>query len=1101
MSFHRLGAAGPTAALIASAAFAGAAHAQGTTTGAVTGRVTDASGTPVANAQVEIRNTATGARNGQVTRENGRFYLPNLDVGGGYVLTVRRIGFAPETRPNVVVSLSQTTRVDLTLQAQATTLTEVAVTAPRAGADFSPTRQGTQTTVSDTLVRRLPTLNRDVADLTRLSPQVATDPSGRQSAAGQSNRFSNIQVDGVSLANRFGLGNSPTLGAQVQGRAIALEAIKEFQVLISPYDVRQGNFTGALVNAVTQSGTNEFKGSAFLYYRDQALARDTAFLRASPFLRRQLGASLGGPILRDRLRFFVTAETSQNQSPATGPYFDPRSPNGIVNTTAANLRLTQAQVDSFALGARNRGIADVGAPTLFGLANPLLNTFARLDYQISSGNRLVLRNIYNDQQQDDFTRSNATFNFTSNYFQRREISNQTVAQLFSNLPGGASNELIIGYTNTRFKRNPSVNLPQFLVQNIGGAGTGLGFRGGTENSSQGNALNERLLEFQDNVTIPRGAHTITLGTRNEIYRVYNAFLQNSYGNYTFGSLADWVNPSALPISYAGSGSLGGPVAAEFTAGQFGGYVQDQWAINPRFTLTAGVRVDVPVLFDKPVDNPTVRTNFGRGTSDVPSGNLQFSPRVGFNYDVTGNQVTQLRGGVGLFQGPPAYVWLSNQYQNTGLGLAQLTCGVGQVNGGAPAFTPTPVAPTSCSARTGITGANANLNGTPGVTLNAQTFQGTVNLADPNLKFPQLLRATLGADRRLGGGLIASIDALYSKNLNSLFYTNINLPVDTLTALDQQGRRVYGARATTGAVTISPRYPIYGTNVINLGNQSKDYAYSVTGQLAKRFNGFIEGTLAYTYGRSYSVTDPTSSVALSNYQFGRVFAGSQFDQALAPSAFDQPHRVLLNATVTAPWKRFPTNVTTYATRQSGTPFTYTYTATGVASGDLNGDGTNANDPIYVPTGVSDTRQQFVSQTFNGVTYSPAVQAQFFDQFIQNAECLRSQRGRIMARNSCRNPAFYRFDVTVEQGLPQLRGNRLTLRADIFNFANLLNPRWGAIRSATGNTNTGLLAARGFTTANLQTQVPQVSFNPTFVQFPQLLNPAAFYQTQLSLRYSF
>lgn len=1102
MSFHRLGVAGPTFAFAATVALAGAAHAQGTTTGAVTGRITDPSGNPVANAQVEIRNVATGARNGQVTRENGRYYLANLDVGGGYTITVRRIGFAPETRPGVVVSLSQTTRVDLTLRAQATTLAEVAVTGTRTGADFSPTRQGTQTTISDTLVRRTPTLNRDVADLTRLTPQVSTDPSGRQSAGGQNNRFNNIQVDGVSLANRFGLGASPTLGSQVGGRAIALEAIKEFQVLLSPYDVRQGNFTGALVNAVTQSGTNEFKGSAFLYYRDQNFSRDTAFVRNSPFLRRQLGVSLGGPIIRDRLRFFLTAETSRNATPASGPFYDPTSPNGIVNTTSANLRITPAQIDSFNLGARNRGVPNVGSPTAFGLVNPLLNTFARLDYQISSGNRLVIRNIYNDQKQDDFFRSNGTFNFTSNYFRRTERSNQAVAQLFSNLPGAASNEAIVGLTSTRFKRAPSVLSPQYLVQNIGGSGTGLSFRGGTENSSQGNELREDLFEIQDNLTFPRGAHTFTVGTRNEIYKVYNAFLQNSYGNYTFASLADWVS-GANATSYAGSGSLGGPVAAQFTAGQFGGYVQDQWTVNPRLTVTGGLRVDVPVFFDKPASTASVKTDFGRSTADIPSGNPQFSPRLGFNYDVTGDQVNQLRGGIGMFQGSPAYVWLSNQYQNTGSGLGQITCGVGNLNGGAPAFTATPVAPTQCGNRVGLSGANAALNGTPGVSLTGGNFVGTVNLADPRLKFPQLLRATLGFDRRLPGGLVASVDGLYSKSLNSFFYTNINLPLDNATHIDAQGRTVYGSLAANGVPTVNVRFPRYGTNVINLGNQSKDYAYSVTGQLVKRFNGFFEGTAAYTYGRSYSVTDLTSSVALSNYQFGRVFSGSQFDQSLAPSAFDQPHRLLINATVTAPWKRFPTNVTTYASRQSGTPFTYTYFAgTGGANrGDLNADGSNANDPIYIPTGPTDPKQPFVATTISGTAYSAAVQAQFFDQFVQEAPCLRSQRGRIMARNSCRNPAFYTWDATVEQTLPELRGNRLTARLDIFNVANLLNSKWGKIRSATGFTNTTVLGAQTMTGADPATQVPQVTFNPTFIRYPQLLNNAAFYQLQASVRYSF
>ena len=377
--------------------------AQGTTTGAVTGTVTDEKKAPVPNVSIEVVNRANGAKASQITRDNGRFFIPNLEVGT-YAVTARRIGFAPQTRTDIVVSLTQATRLDFQLKEQATQLAAVRTEAVATTSDFSATRQGVQTILTDTLVRRLPTLNRDLTDLIRNSPQVNVSQDGRISAAGQNNRFNNIQIDGVSLANRFGLGASPTVGAQVGGRALPLDAIKEFQVLVSPYDVRQGNFTGALVNAVTQSGTNEFKGSAFVYYRDQQMGRDTAFLRTSPFVRRQLGASVGGPIIKDKLRFFATVETSQNVSPSSGPFFDPTSPTGIVNSTSATARISQAQVDSFVNYLSAKGIS-AGTGSLTSNVNPLLNTFVRLDYQLSGNTRVVLRNIYNDQEAYDFSRS------------------------------------------------------------------------------------------------------------------------------------------------------------------------------------------------------------------------------------------------------------------------------------------------------------------------------------------------------------------------------------------------------------------------------------------------------------------------------------------------------------------------------------------------------------------------------------------------------------------------------------------------------------------------------------------------------------------------
>lgn len=1064
------------------------AAAQGNTTGAVTGQVTDSKKAPIGAAVIDVRNVANGSRASGTTRDNGRFFISNLEVGT-YAVSVRRLGFAPETRENVVVTLTQAATVDFQLKEAAVQLQALTTRAAASAAEFSPTRQGAQTVVSDTLVRRLPTLNRDVADLARMNPQVNVSANGNISAAGQNNRFNNIQIDGVSLANRFGLGASPTVGAQVGGRALPLDAIKEFQVLISPYDVRQGNFTGALVNAVTQSGTNSWKGSAFVAYRDQQMARDTNFLRTRPFTRRQLGLSVGGPIIKDKLRFFATVETSQNQNPVGGPYFDAALPTGIANSTSANARLNQAQVDSFTTRLSALGI-NAGDPGLVSVENPLLNTFARLDWQVSGNTRVVLRNIYNDQQQDDFGRSLATFNFTSNQFRRTEKSNQTVMQVFTNFSNGFSNEFTAGATRTRFKRDPSVIAPQIAVQNIGGIGSGVNFRAGTENSSQGNQLDEDLYEIANNFTMPLGNHIVAIGTRNEIYKAYNAFLQNSFGNWTFNTLSDFV-AGRQAATFQGSGGLGGDVAANFLAGQFSVYAQDQWRVTPRLTTTIGIRADAPFFFDKPSASPAVQRDFGVNTADLPSGKWQISPRIGFNWDVTGDQTNQLRGGVGLFQGIPAYVWMSNQYQNTGVGLAQIACGGGNsaANGTSPVFTATPVAPRGCGLRT---------NGQAGRSLDDGTFLGTVNVADPDLRFPQLLRATIGYDRKLPGEVVATFEGLYSRSINNFFYNNINIPQTGRT--DAQGRTVFANFPATGIPAVAPRFPVYGSNVIQLSNQSQDYSYSTTGSLRKRFGSAFEGTLAYTYSRSFSVTDLTSSVAVSNWQFGRVYSGVQTDQTLGPSIFDQPHRILFNGTYTAPWKKNQTTVTMYFNRQSGTPFTYVYGGQ-QGRGDMNGDGSNANDPIYIPTGPTDPRQPFQNTSIGGVAFTAAQQAAALDKFITDYPCLASQRGKLMERNSCRNPMFDRVDLTIEQQLPTIRGERVTARVEVFNFANLLNSKWGQLRSATGNANLTLMQVQAMTNADPATQIPIATFDPGFQRFLSGLFAGQFYQIQTSLRVSF
>ena len=361
-----------------------------------------------------------------------------------------------------------------------------------------------------------------------------------------------------------------------------------------------------------------------------------------------------------------------------------------------------------------------------------------------------------------------------------------------------------------------------------------------------------------------------------------------------------------------------------------------------------------------------------------------------------------------------------------------------------------------------------------------------------------MRATLGYDRKLPGNVIATFDGLYSKSINNFFYNNINIPQTG--RIDAQGRTVFANFAATGVPTVSPLFPVYGSNVIELSNQSRDYAYSATGQLRKRFDRAFEGSVAYTYGRSFSVTDLTSSVAVSNWQFGRVYSGLQTDQPLNPSLFDQPHRLLINGTYTAPWKSNQTNITFYYSKQSGTPYSFVYSGNG-GRGDMNGDGSNANDPIYIPKDQNDPKLGFSQTTVAGVVLTPAQQAALLDQFIKDNSCLESQRGTIMKPTSCRNPMFDRFDLTIEQQLPTIRGERATFRLDIFNAANLLNSKWGRIKSATGNGNASLLQVQSFSSADASTQVPVVTFTNNFnTQFTPL-NFSQFYQIQASLRLSF
>lgn len=1032
----------------------GALRAQGVTTGAISGTVTNDQGQGVDAVQVQVRNTSTGATAGTLTHADGRYFVQGLEVGGPYTVTVRRIGFAPQSRNDIRVSLGGNARVDFQLTQQVTQLAGVTVSATTDAAIISTSHKGAATTISDSSVSRLPTLNRNFTDFITLTPQISTKGPGN-SGGGQNNRFNAIQIDGSVANDLFGLGSTGQPGGQANAKQVPLAAVKEYQVLLSPYDVRQGNFTGALLNAVTKSGSNEFHGEVFGVTRNEKLERDVAYLRDAPFKQSQYGFWVGGPIMKDKIQFSIAPEWQTQSSPASGPYF------GQPSDVTPKVPVSQADYQKFSdILTSQYGYPDIGSGDLVQNENPLSNLFARLDFLNLPGNsRLVTRYNFAAAQVDVFSRFSDTFKATSNAYNFRSATNSGTAQLFTNLAGGSSNEFLAGYTTIRDKRRTPLHAPMVTVRNVPNpAGGTTSLVAGTENSSQGNELDQDILELTDNFTIPMGSHRITLGTKNEFFKVRNLFAQNSYGNYTFGSLDSLALglPDRVQIGLKLDQSDG---AARFNARTLGFYAEDEWQATNRLNVQYGLRLDMPGLTSKPGLNQLILDSLGINTSDVPSNVMQWSPRVGFNWDVTGDQVNQLRGGAGVFVGRPAYVWLSNAFGNSGVnGYANITCSSANTS---PAFPgATGAVPTNCR----------NTNASPAI---------TVNTLDPNLKFPQTFRTSLGYDRRLPWNVVATVEGIYTKSLQNFFYDNINLPDAPLTT-DSHGRFMYG---TITGNNIRPSYKKGGfSDVINLTNQNKDYSYSVTGQLQKRFSNRFEGQLAYTYGHSYDVASMTSSVAYSNWQFGRSVKGDIHGTDLSVSKFDSPHRIIFNGTYSFPSK---TDVSFIFTGESGVPFDFVY------SGDMNGDGSTNNDLIYVPTDAHDATQiQFAT---NG-SLTPAQQADAFEKFIQSQDCLSSQRGTIMDRNTCRTPWTKRLDVDFRQSLPTINGQNFILQLDIFNFLNLLNRNWGAQDLGSSNS-PGILSRRSF---NGKEGV--YTFNPSFQQF-STNNVASNYAMQLQLKYTF
>jgi hypothetical protein len=1108
--------------LFAAALLAGVhdVNAQGITTGAITGIVRDAGGQPIADAGVVITHSRTGFTSRGLTRDNGMYLIQGLEVGGPYTVTVERIGFRGVEHSDIYVRLSQSTRVDVQLSEQAVQLEALDVTVVRT-ADFSPTRQGVTVQISDTLVSRVPTFSRDFVDMVKLAPQVVFPASGAASGAGAYNRFNTITIDGANQSERFNLSSTGGVpGGSAGGKIVSLDAVKEFSVSFTPTDVRQGNFAGMLVNAVSKSGTNEFRGGGTFTFRSNedilGLNLVGEEFRTAEFDSKQFGFHFGGPIIRDRLHFFLAPEWQRRASPAGGPSYtaDGAPLNNATVPLDSLSRIAQIMQQNHAF--------DVGSAGSLSNETPLANLFGRLDFQISPDHRLVLRQIYNRSEQDEFFRDldaytpNPLFQvqghrFSSNAYSRVAKNSSTVGQLYSNFANGLSNEVLVGYSTIRDERDVPVQAPEISVGvNVDGTVRAVTF--GTEQFSPNNLLEQDIFEIVNNLTIPMGMHTITVGGRIDHTHIFNNFAQGSFGVYKFATIDDLENatPQGYAVGYANSRN-DADIPADFRVGMYSLYAQDQWALNDRLTLTAGLRADIPHLRDSPSQNDALTNALaaaglsGYRTDTRPKTRVLWSPRLGINFDPSGDRQNQIRGGVGIYTGPPPYIMLGNAYANTGLGLVRLSC--------TGAFTPEftvdiGALPTACA---GEPPPAAGQAGTVGV-----------NTTDPDFKYPQYFGVSAGFDRRLPYNTVLTVEGLYRKALNGVLIRDANIRGPRMAGgqpyTDRNGRVLYADTIfASGAIqNVNQRYitslggTAFNEGIMEVTNQSEDYNYSISTQLNRRFSNSFEATLAYTYMQSKDVQSLTSDRAISSWRFGRQLSAAHEDLEVTSSNWERPHRILAYGTYTMPWQL--TDLTLYYEGSSGVPFVY------VTNGDLNGDLTSGNDPIYVPMDATDPNEFRIGTGIDGAFVQNQVAAQAFDDFISSQECLNSQRGSIMERNSCRSPFQHRLDVSIRQSIPRIQGQQLALQIDIFNFLNFLNDDWGQNRLPTLSplfNNQAALTQTGrssgpldqslstFTFDNLlyQSDAPAAGASDFGAPLPFEGRSGGVYQIQLTLRYSF
>jgi hypothetical protein len=656
-----------------------------------------------------------------------------------------------------------------------------------------------------------------------------------------------------------------------------------------------------------------------------------------------------------------------------------------------------------------------------------------------------------------------------------------------------------------------VTEPNITVDGFDDAGDGTGnsynLESGSEQFSMGNRLGQDIVELTDNFTLSqKGDHRITVGTRNEFYKVNNLFAQSSFGVWSFSDTAafrtaDQTFNTASGYTISGARSGGEVQPATFNSATVGLYAQDQWQITPKFNVTYGLRVDIPIFFEQPTYDQQVISDyqicFGAANCDqagdtpgVPSGKPLWNPRVGFNWDIDGLGNQQLRGGWGIFTGNPAYVWMSNAYSNNGTGLSILSCGPFSANGVAPAFSPdVDNQPKNCVDAT---------TGAPTVGIGAGNFLGEVDLIGKGTKYPQVMRANIAYDRRLPEDVILTLEGMYNKGINDYFIVDRNLP-EANEITGPNGRVAYGTINSSGRS--DPNYydaSVYGTfsgGAFELGNTSNNYSWNATVSLAKAFGNSLRFTGAYTYSQAKDVQSFTSSRAISNWRFGRQYSGSQYDDNATLSAFDRTNKVTMSGTYLFPWQKWQTQFSLIYIGVSGTPYTY-ISGGSSGRGDLNGDGQNGNDPLYIIRDVNDP----------GMVFNSAADKQAYNDFIGQTSCLNKQRGTIMTRSSCRNPWQNVFEANLRQALPAFGNNLITLEIGVFNILNMLDSDWGIIKTAGGGVFPNVNIAR---VTDATAGVPNFDYNgptndvsdPSTATFVDNGDNRNSWQLQFSLRYEY
>ncbi|MDX1909722.1 MAG: TonB-dependent receptor [Bacteroidia bacterium] len=1025
------------------------------TTSTIVGTVTDQAGASLAGVTVIATHVPSGTRWGTTTRPDGGYVLPGLRVGGPYTVDVLFAGYQSQRQENVVLSLGQKTNISFSLPEKEVQGDEVTIF----GATGRTKPTGAESNFGSDKINVLPTISRSAQDIYRLTPG-----SDGNSFAGRNDQFNNFTVDGAIFSNPFGL-DAATPGGQTDAQPISLDAFEQITVSLAPFDVTQSGFTGASVNAVTKSGTNQVTGTVFGFFRNQGLTGGKVngnSITVPDLTQYQTGFAVGGPIIKNKAFFFVNAELDNRGD--LGTTFVANRP-GLEGENVSRVAANDLEAISTALQSRYG--YSTGAYEGYIHNTNSLKGILKLDLVLSKSHTLSATYNFLDAYKDKPAHPSAigrrgpdqtTLQFYNSGYRINNVINSGIVELRSVFGNRASNKLQVGLTSFDDSRDafsdpfPVININQQGIRYI---------VAGHEPFSIHNQLFQDVLQVTDNFNLYSGKHTFTLGSSFEKFSFDNSFNLNAYGG-TFGpgyesvqAFLDSVNTGAFDNEVAAARSVfeanggldgvngEGWALAETNVGQWAVYLQDEFAVSQNLTVTAGIRMDIPLYFDTPTK---IQENIDRNCCFVdsivwydengdpqifehtalPKNTPLISPRLGFNYDVTGDQVLVLRGGTGIFSGRLPFVWIGNQVANP----------------------------------------------------NFFFYNYTRN----DFKFPQVWRTNLGIDHKLSNGWSVTVDLIYTRDLNAAMVRNYGLKPPTGTLQGPDNRPVY---------TAADRVQVFGgaTNAYVFTNTNQGYSFNASIQVQKTFeDGFA--SIGYNFLDSKDISSIEAEISSDAYDRNPI-SGNANNPLLAPSLYGARHRIFGSAYKTFTYGKMATTISTFfQVAQAGTTqndntgdfrFSYTY------SGDINNDGSGLNDLLFIPTDDQLNQMNFVSSE----------QREAFRAFIAQDEYLSSRRGQYVEKYGIVAPWYSQWDVRVLQDLNFKAGSReqkVQLSLDILNFGNLLNSSWG-VKQLPSNTQPVGVTVDG-------NGVPTYSFDPslttTFVSDFSLLSR---WQARIGLRYNF